>query len=515
MSQNETSSALLTAEPPLPPASADLQKQLAGIDEQDESLIPDTYTIDPEQPTPNQRTTKDKPGLQTLFILFATGSVVAFGALFVVMSSGSSKKADKAAVKPSPAPEVVNNESAELKSKLAFQDQQQQINNQPTPRTSPTPGARPSKPPTTAPTASRAAAPASARSAYTPPAARSAPAATSGGQPAAVKPVDPFERWSQLATLGQSQGKVDESFFTAAQPAASPGTGIGAIAPIRATDPLSIGASPSPVPVSNSPQPTLVASSDISTVQIGSALSAGTTDGARGILSRTPQSQLSGTSARMQTVGLGTMVAAQVKMPMLWDMAGNNPPGMQRFTIALTEPMLAEDGSVALPAGTLFVAETHTVGAENNFVVASAVAVLYRGADGRTKQEAIPVGTVLIRGIEGNALVAQKLHDSGGAIAGQDLLVGALSALGRVGEIINQPESQTTTSGRGFSQTSTRSNPSVLAAVLEGAFETTAERLSSRSDTMVEEMLQRPNVLVLSGETEVSVVVNSLFRIAR
>jgi hypothetical protein len=111
--------------------------------------------------------------------------------------------------------------------------------------------------------------------------------------------------------------------------------------------------------------------------------------------------------------------------------------------------------------------------------------------------------------------VAEKLRDAGGAIAGQDLLVGALSALGRVGEIINQPESQTTTTGRGFSQTSTRSNPSVLAAVLEGAFETTAERLSSRSDTMVEEMLQRPNVLVLAGETEVSVVVNSLFRIAR
>jgi Bacterial conjugation TrbI-like protein len=513
MSQNETSSALLTAEPPISQAIVDLQKQLAGLNEQDESLIPDTYAIDPEQPIPNQRTARDKPGLQTLFILFATGSIVAFGALFVVMSSGSSKKADKAAVKPSPAPEVVNNESAELKSKLAFQDQQQQINNQPTPRTSPSPGARPSKPPTTARAAPRAAAPAAPRSSYTPPAARSAPVTASRSQAAAVKPVDPFERWSQLASLGQSQGKVNESFFTAAQPA-RPGVGVGAIAP-SAVDPLAVAATPSPVPVSPLPQQTLVASSDISTVQIGSALSTGTTDGARGILSRTPQSQLSGTSARMQTVGLGTMVAAQVKMPMLWDMAGNNPPGMQRFTIALTEPMVAEDGSVALPAGTLFVAETHTVGAENNFVVASAVAVVYRRVDGQTKQEAIPVGTVLIRGIEGNALVAQKLHDSGGAIAGQDLLVGALSALGRVGEIINQPESQTTTPGRDFSQTSTRSNPSVLAAVLEGAFETTAERLSSRSDTRVEEMLQRPDVLVLPGETEVSVVVNSLFRIAR
>jgi Bacterial conjugation TrbI-like protein len=514
MPQNESSSALLTAEPPIPQADADLQKQLAGLEEQDEALIPDTYAIDAEQPTPNNRTAKDKPGLQTLFILLATGGVVAFGTLCVIVSSGSSKKPEKAAVKPSPTSEVVNSESAELKSKLAFQDQQQQINTQPTPRVSPSPSVRPSKPPTAAPTPRSAAAPTSPRSPYTPPAPRSAPAVASNRQPTTTKSVDPFERWSQLAALGQSQGEVDESFFTAAQPAVPTGTRTGATAP-SATDLLAVGASPSPVPISTQPQPALLASRDLSTVQIGSTLPAGTTDGARGILSRTPQSQLSGTSAQMQTVGLGTMVAAQVKMPMLWDMAGNNPPGMQRFTIALSEPMLAEDGSVALPAGTLFVAETHAVGTENNFVVASAVAVVYRGADGQTKQEAIPVGTVLIRGLEGSALVAEKLHDSGGAIAGQDLLVGALSALGRVGEIINQPESQTVTTGRGFSQTSTQSNPSVLAAVLEGAFATTAERLSSRSDTMVEEMLQRPNVFVLAGETEVSVVVNSLFRIAR
>jgi hypothetical protein len=230
MSQNESSGALLTAEPPMPTADADLQKQLAGLDEQDEALIPDTYAIAPEQSIPNQRTAKDKPGLQTLFILLITGSVVAFGSLFVILSSGSSKKPEKATVKPSPAPEVVNSESAELKSKLAFQDQQQQINTQPTPRVSPSPSARPSKPPTAAPAPPRrAAAPTSPRSTYTPPAPRSAPAPASRSQPTAVKPVDPFERWSQLAALGQSQGEVDESFFTASQMAARPGTEAGAV----------------------------------------------------------------------------------------------------------------------------------------------------------------------------------------------------------------------------------------------------------------------------------------------
>jgi hypothetical protein len=94
-----------------------------------------------------------------------------------------------------------------------------------------------------------------------------------------------------------------------------------------------------------------------------------------------------------------------------------------------------------------------------------------------------------------------------------DPLVAVLSSLAQVGETINEPESQTVTTGIGFSQTSTQSDPEIWAAALEGAFGITSERLSDRSDQMVEELLSRPNIIVLSPDTEVSVVVNSMVQI--
>lgn len=201
---------------------------------------------------------------------------------------------------------------------------------------------------------------------------------------------------------------------------------------------------------------------------------------------------------------------------MVWDAAAGgqaSQPGLYRFTVTLTQPILAEDGSIALPAGTTFIAEVSNVNPDNNLVIASAVAVLYRDQSGTVQQQALPPGAVLIRGKQGSPLIAENLHNPGGAIAGQDLLVAALSSLGRIGEIINQPQTQTVTSGLGYSQTSTRSDPEIWAAALEGAFGTTAERLSDRSDQMIEEMLSRPNVIVLTPESDVSVVVNSFFQV--
>jgi hypothetical protein len=147
------------------------------------------------------------------------------------------------------------------------------------------------------------------------------------------------------------------------------------------------------------------------------------------------------------------------------------------------------------------------------------LAVIYPTRDGRIRQETIPAGSVLIRGEDGEALIARGLNDPGAAIAQQDLLVGILSSLGRVGEILNQPEVETRTAASDdrFAQTIvTRSRePELWAAALEGFFKTTADRLADRSDRAVEELLSRPTVAVLPAGTETSIVINSTFRVAR
>ena len=104
-------------------------------------------------------------------------------------------------------------------------------------------------------------------------------------------------------------------------------------------------------------------------------------------------------------------------------------------------------------------------------------------------------------------------------IAQQDLLVGLLSSLGKVGSIVNQPRTQSSTvvSSGTFNQSTitSNSNPQIWAAALEGFFSPVSERLSRRSDQAVQELLQRPNIQFLPEGTEVSIVVNSFLKVER
>ncbi|NJR62014.1 MAG: hypothetical protein HC769_26205 [Cyanobacteria bacterium CRU_2_1] len=185
----------------------------------------------------------------------------------------------------------------------------------------------------------------------------------------------------------------------------------------------------------------------------------------------------------------------------------------------LVEDMKATNGSVALPAGTILVVRTHSVGRGNNLVSASAIAIVYSDRADQIRQQTLPPDSLQIRGQDNQPLVAQKLNDVGPDIARQDLLIGLLSSLGRVGGIINQPRTQSSTvsSGGGFNQSviTTSAEPQIWAAALEGFFNPIAERMSRRSDQNLQELLQRPNVQFVPEGTEVSVVVNSFLRVNR
>lgn len=210
---------------------------------------------------------------------------------------------------------------------------------------------------------------------------------------------------------------------------------------------------------------------------------------------------------------------------MIWDEGSNNSTGgtasaqENRFAVELIEDMKATNGTVALPAGTVLVIRTSAVGRGNNLVLASAIAIVYRDRIGQIRQQTLPPDSLQIRGQDNRPLIAQKLNDVGPDIARQDLLTGLLNRLGRVGTIINQPRTQssTTTSGGNFNQSviTSSAEPQIWAAALEGFFNPIAERLSRRSDQTMQELLQRPNVQFVPEGTEVSVVVNSFLRVDR
>ncbi|MFB2881001.1 hypothetical protein [Floridanema aerugineum] len=153
-------------------------------------------------------------------------------------------------------------------------------------------------------------------------------------------------------------------------------------------------------------------------------------------------------------------------------------------------------------------------------VQASAIAIVYTDESGKVKQQEIPSGAILIAGEDGTPLIAKGHLDSGDDIAKQDLFVGLLSGIGRVGEVFTQPRTTSSTSinSNGFNRdtiTVENREPQIWSAVLDGFFSPLAKRMERRSQRAVEELLSRPNIAMVPKGTKVSVTVNSFLSISR
>jgi hypothetical protein len=500
--------------------SPEEEQLLAGYNPTANHLISEEYRLKQDAEGAVERPLAEKPSVRLGSVVTLVGIVIGSVALiwFGFLQPKPPVKQVVQTPTTSPKGEPVLNESAELKSRLAFQDQQQQLKVEPVAAKSPNltlqnkPKPRPSQPPQTfsprtTPTSRITPITPVRISQPAPPVVRyisrnpvSYQASSPIRQPESN--VDPFQQWSQLASLGQSQignSKVAETQSEVAVNTQTPTSS-------KPTARTSI----------STPE-----DSGIQTVLIGSKSTDSKTDnltpGMVGILNRTPVAPASLNVNETKEVALGTSATGRIIMPMIWDQGGNNPS--DRFAIELTKPLTATDGTVALPAGTVLVTKTVAVGKKNNLVSASAIALIYPDSQGTVKQESIPAETLLIRGRRQQPLIAKKLNDVGTDIAQQDLLVGLLSSLGKVGSIVNQPRTQSSTvvSSGTFNQSTitSNSNPQIWAAALEGFFSPVSERLSRRSDQAVQELLQRPNIQFLPEGTEVSVVVNSFLKVER
>ncbi|MDZ8091496.1 MAG: TrbI/VirB10 family protein [Nostoc sp. DedQUE05] len=504
--------------------SPEEEQLLAGYNPTASDLISEEYRLKQDAEGAVERPLAEKPSVRLGSVVALVGMVIGSVALiwFGFLQPKPPVKQVVQQLTTSPKDEPVLDESAELKSRLAFQDQRQQLKVEPVAAKSPTPTLQnkpkptPSPPPRTAPqTFSPPTTPASRTTPITPvrisqpapPVVRyiSPNPVSYKASPPIQQPesnVDPFQQWNQLASLGQSQ--IGNYKVAETQPEVAVNTQTPTA--LKPTARASISTPQDP---------------GIQTVLIGSKSTDSKTDnltpGMVGILNRTPASSADLNVNETKEVALGTSAQGRIIMPMIWDQEGNNPS--DRFAIELTKPLTATDGTVALPAGTVLVTKTVAVSKKNNLVSASAIALVYPDSQGTVKQETIPAETLLIRGRGQKPLIAKKLNDVGTDIAQQDLLVGLLSSLGKVGSIVNQPRTQSSTvvSSGTFNQSTitSNSNPQIWAAALEGFFSPISERMSKRSDQAVQELLQRPNIQFLPEGTEVSVVVNSFLKVER
>jgi hypothetical protein len=349
-----------------------------------------------------------------------------------------------------------------------------------------------------------------------------------------VEKIDPFERWNQLATLGQqttsvstkfqednqalqqAQALLNKSEFNSENTIDRQNNTI-----LNPTD------NSSPVTFTNATTKAQDKASTISTVAINSQnrqlntnFEEPQTPGEWGILNRTPPNSKTKTAAFPTTsaqVQIGTSAKAKVIVPMIWASEDKN---QGRFAVELQEDILSTDNRIALPKGTILITEVDSVSKANKLVKQSVVAIVYTDSSGHVHQQTIPKDAILIRGESNKPLVAKSISDKGQAIAQQDILVGLLGAAGRAGEIFNSLQSQSSTvvNNSGFnSQTITTQarKPNVLAAAIEGFFKPMSQRLSQRADKANSEILSRPDIAIVPTGTTVSIFFNSFFEVSR
>lgn len=367
------------------------------------------------------------------------------------------------------------------------------------------------------------------------------PVSTPAGAPAAPEPtpVDPFERWAQLAQLGTERAGEEhiEGAMVAARADVFAQAAAGGQDPSSPFQRVSMGEThsqaqrlagtqpqtsprPSVQPALAQPgfqaaiRPQLQAARPPS----GESVLVASTPGTQGILDWHRQRQLSPPSPVQPT--LGTQVEATIVAPMAWDLASGADQsldlGAGRFVIELDQDLTDPRGRVGLPQGTNLIAQANTVSPDNQLVQASVIAVVYP-SDGQIVQQAIPAGALLVQGEGAQPLVAQRLNDLGPNLAAEDLLVGTLSALGQAGAVLNQPREEFRSAAAGDSTNSTVTrttrDPNLVGGILEGFGSTISDRIQRRSEQNTQANIEANTVAVLPEGMAVTVIVNSFLEI--
>jgi hypothetical protein len=262
------------------------------------------------------------------------------------------------------------------------------------------------------------------------------------------------------------------------------------------------------------PQDVLTASSAGAGSVSSSTSPAPVSAGTRGILEQREMGDGRSPDGNYQ-VALGTSAEAEVAVPLYWESGGARQGTPGRFAVTLTQPLMSTNGEVALPAGTTFITEAQVSSNQSRIVNQTVVAVVYEGADGQIRQEPVTPGTIVIRGENNEPLIARRHQNSD---LGNDLMLGAVGALGRVGELINQGDvfSSSSSSGGSSGSSSTtitrRGNTNVLAAALDGFFNPLVQRMQSRAQSRDSD--QQSTILEVNEGQPVSVFVNGLLEVA-
>ncbi|MBD1922593.1 conjugal transfer protein TrbI [Microcoleus sp. FACHB-831] len=223
---------------------------------------------------------------------------------------------------------------------------------------------------------------------------------------------------------------------------------------------------------------------------------------------------LNGIPVRRLTVG--GVAQGHLVTPIIWTGQGQatkspERPTAEKFIVQLAESLADGNGGVAMPAGTQLVATVVGVN-ESGLAQLSVTQVIVD-----SQEYVLPPGAISIRGNNGQPLIASKWGDKGPAIASGDATAFLFGSLSRVGQVLTQPNSESSTSVGGFGYSSTTSSRSgdrnVLGAILDGGFTPLVQQILKRNEQHLEEITSRPDVWYVRAGENVQVFVNRSFEL--
>ena len=205
---------------------------------------------------------------------------------------------------------------------------------------------------------------------------------------------------------------------------------------------------------------------------------------------------------QMLSLMAGEYASGELITPIVLDSEGVG----DHFLVVLSEPLVDNAGSVAIPAGGMLMVQIDRA-SEGGLVQLSAVQAIWE-EQGLKRELVLPDRTILIRGDRGNPLVAESYGSSGGDIASMDMGQFALGAIRRVGELYTRSDSLVQTGNGATVITESNPAPNILAGALEGGADAVLGSITERNQRAIEKLEQRSTVPYIPAGRSIQVFVN-------
>lgn len=181
----------------------------------------------------------------------------------------------------------------------------------------------------------------------------------------------------------------------------------------------------------------------------------------------------------------------------------------QEVVLELAGDLMAGD-QVALSVGTQVVASVNSVDASG--LVTLQVESVVLPADSAYTDISLNPSSLQIRGADGEPLIASAYRGDEREMRDLELDAALIGALGGIGRVLTQPDSESTAIGPGGSiSTTNNGNPNILGGILDGAAQAVIAPRQERLRQEASEISQRPNVWYVPAGQEIEVLVADTF----